>query len=81
MLKKGEIWWVQLSVSDSDAVGHEQAKTRPCVIIKNNNFAEMTTIIPLTTNMKVIRFPYTYLIRKTKTNKLKFGLRGFDFSN
>lgn len=49
---RGEIWLVQL-----DPVrGHEQAKTRPCIVISNNEFnrslAELFIIIPLTSKSK-----------------------------
>ncbi|MBD3214088.1 MAG: type II toxin-antitoxin system PemK/MazF family toxin [Candidatus Lokiarchaeota archaeon] len=71
-LKEGQIWWVQLSYSKSDSVGHEQSNKRPCLIIKNNKFARLTTIIPLTAHIAASRFPYTYLIKKTKINNLTY---------
>ena len=69
-LKKGEIWIVQLTVNKSDIVGHEQGKTRPCIIIVINNFVDMATIIPLTSNISTTKFPHTHLIKKSSKNKL-----------
>ncbi len=69
-LKKGQIWWVQLSYSSSDTVGHEQAHKRPCIILKTNKHVKLNTILPLTSNKNASRFPYTYIIKKTRANKL-----------
>lgn len=49
---RGEIWLVQL-----DPVrGHEQSKTRPCLVISNNEFnkslAKLIIIVPLTSQSK-----------------------------
>lgn len=51
---RGEIWLVQLD----PAIGHEQAKTRPCLVISNNIFNRgpvgLFIAIPLTKKCKKI---------------------------
>ena len=51
---KGEIWLIRLDPTE----GHEQAKTRPCVIISNNRFnkgaADLVIAVPLTSKNKYI---------------------------
>ncbi|MFW9970465.1 MAG: type II toxin-antitoxin system PemK/MazF family toxin [Candidatus Odinarchaeota archaeon] len=70
-MQPGEIWWVELSISSTDSVGHETKKKRPCIIIVNNPQIHMTTVIPLTSNLNAINIPDTYLIRKNSKNGLK----------
>ena len=45
---KGEVWYVQLDPT----VGHEQAKTRPCLIVSTNQFnhgkSMLTVVVPIT---------------------------------
>jgi mRNA interferase MazF len=51
-LSRGEIWYVALD----PVVGHEQAKTRPCVVISNDAFNQdasgLCVIIPMTSQPK-----------------------------
>ncbi len=68
--KTGEIWWIKLASKSSEVYGHEQAKTRPCIVIKDNHFTQMTTIIPLTKNKDLLKFPHTCLIKKNQQNNL-----------
>ena len=70
-IKSGEIWEVRLSISSTDTVGHEQSKDRPCIVIVNNPHISMTTIIPLTSNLKTESYPDTCLIKRGRENKLK----------
>ena len=70
-IKSGEIWEVRLSISSTDTVGHEQSKDRPCIVIVNNQHISMTTIIPITSNLKTEHYPDTLKIRKNMENKLK----------
>ena len=70
-MKPGEVWWVELSISSTDSIGHEQGKIRPCVIIVNNPHIQMTTIIPLTSKLRAKDFPDTYLLKKNSQNGLK----------
>ncbi len=70
-IESGEIWEVRLSISSTDTVGHEQSKDRPCIVIINNSHISMTTILPLTSKLKVNNYPDTCLIKKDGENKLK----------
>ena len=70
-IKSGEIWKVRLSISSTDIVGHEQSKDRPCIVIVNNPHISMTTIIPLTSKLKMENYPDTCLIKRDRENKLK----------
>lgn len=70
-IKAGEIWWVDLSITSTDSVGHEQAKKRPCITIVNNPNIEMTTLIPLTSNLKTSKLPDTYFLSRSSQNGLK----------
>jgi mRNA interferase MazF len=49
---RGEIWFVDLN----PVVGHEQAKTRPCLIVSNNIFnqsdAYLHTVLPIISKNK-----------------------------
>lgn len=49
---RGEIWFANLNPT----VGHEQSKSRPCLIISVNQFnygpAELVVILPMTTKNK-----------------------------
>jgi mRNA interferase MazF len=51
---KGEIWLIRLDPTE----GHEQSKTRPCLIISNNKFnksaVDLVFIAPLTSKNKQI---------------------------
>ena len=46
---KGDIIYVNLGNPPNEVKGHEQAKERPCVVIKSFNNLELAIIIPLTT--------------------------------
>jgi mRNA interferase MazF len=49
---RGEVWFVSLDPT----IGHEQAKTRPCLVISHDTFnhgpALLHTILPLTSKNK-----------------------------
>jgi len=70
-IESGEIGEVRLSISSTDIVGHEQSKDRPCIVIVNNTHISMTTIIPLTSKLKMENYPDTCLIKRDRENKLK----------
>lgn len=63
-MKKGEIWNVQFP----PGYGHEQAGERPAIILTDN----ITTaiIIPFTSNVQALRFPFTLEVKPTKRNGL-----------
>ena len=69
-MDRGNIWLVELTKTPSDIVGHEEGKTRPCLIIVNNPKVRMTTIIPLTGNLKANRFTHSYTVKKSSKNGL-----------
>ena len=69
-IKSREIWDVELSYP-GDGVGHEEKYKHPCIIIKFNKFVDMATIIPLTSNVIVLKdFPYTYILNPNNSNGL-----------
>ena len=69
-IQRGKIWLVELTKTPSDIVGHEEGKTRPCVIIVNNQNVGMTTIIPLTGKLNANRFPHTYTLKRSSKTGL-----------
>ncbi len=79
-MKKGEIWTVELPGSS----GTEQIGTRPSVVIAEVD-ANVTMIIPFTSNMQALRFENTLLIPSNENNGLHqdsvllmFQLRAID---
>jgi mRNA interferase MazF len=60
---RGEVWFVNLD----PVVGHEQAKTRPCLVISDDIFnhgpANLHIIVPLTSKSKnnLFRVPLEWL--------------------
>lgn len=65
-MEKGEIWIISLS----NASGHEQIGTRPAIIISDTE-TPMAIVIPVTSNLQALRFPYTFAIGPTNSNGLK----------
>ena len=54
-IKQYDIFWVNLDPIE----GSEMAKTRPCVVIspnEMNDYLKTVTIVPLTTNLKPVRW-------------------------
>lgn len=79
-MKKGEIWTVELPGSS----GSEQIGTRPSVVIAQVD-ANVTMIIPFTSNLQALRFENTLLISSNEKNGLHqdsvilvFQLRAID---
>lgn len=79
-MKRGEVWLVQLG----ETCGHEQQGLRPAIILTDTP-TSLVLILPLTTNLKALRFPYTIQIEPTKQNGLDtdsvalvFHLRSID---
>ena len=79
-MKRGEVWLVQLGQTS----GHEQQGLRPAIILTDTP-TSLVLVIPLTTNLKALRFPYTIQIEPTKQNGLEtdsvaliFHLRSVD---
>ncbi|MBW2040267.1 MAG: type II toxin-antitoxin system PemK/MazF family toxin [Deltaproteobacteria bacterium] len=64
--KRSEIWLVSLE----PVVGHEIGKTRPALVIsndRNNQFADTTTVLPLTSKTEKI-YPFETFLPKAETN-------------
>ncbi len=61
-----EIWLVKLPVEK----GHEQFGTRPALVLARP-IKEIAIIIPFTSNLLALRFPYTLKVEPSKTNGLK----------
>ena len=64
-MKKGEIWLVELP----SAIGHEQAGTRPALILAETE-TNIVIIIPLTSNLQALRFVNAIEVKPTVTNGL-----------
>lgn len=64
-MKKGEIWIVEIP----QLGGHEQKGTRPAIIVADAR-APIAVIIPCTSNLRALQFPYTLLIEPSKENGL-----------
>ena len=60
-MKKGEVWIVNMGSTD----GHEQDGTRPAVVIADV-VGVVITIIPCTSNLESLRFPFTIEIEPSK---------------
>lgn len=81
-MKPGDVWIVHIPELGT----HEQSGIRPAVVIARVT-KTIVTIIPCTSNMTALRFPYTHLIEQTKENGLTalsvalvFHMRALDVS-
>lgn len=81
-MKPGDVWVVDIPELGT----HEQSGMRPAVIIARVT-KTIVTIIPCTSNMMALRFPYTHLLEKSKENGLTapsvalvFHIRALDIS-
>ncbi len=64
-MKKGEVWIVEVPGID----GHEQRGLRPAIFIADTRTA-VVIIIPCTSNLQALRFPFTLAIDPSSTNGL-----------
>lgn len=65
-MKKGEIWLVEiLSLG-----GHEQEGKRPAIVLADTK-TPVTIVIPCTSSLQALRFPYTIKIVPSKRNGLR----------
>jgi len=64
-MEKGELWILKLPFKN----GKEQRGIRPCLVIGDTQI--MTSVIPITSNLQALRFPYTIEIKKSKENGLE----------
>jgi mRNA interferase MazF len=81
-MKKGDVCIINLAVE----VGHEQYGQRPAIVISDTGIG-ILIIVPLTSNLEALRFPYTLAILPDKRNNLKqksvalvFHIRAIDKS-
>ena len=65
-MKKGEIWLVEFPHSN----GHEQAGTRPVLILADTE-ANISIVVPFTSNVQALRFPNTVTAEPSVSNGLK----------
>jgi mRNA interferase MazF len=70
MVSINEIWTINLQMGNQSIIGHEQGRTRPCVVVKNLPHLQMATIIPFSSVLSVSRFPYTHEIQPSSQNGL-----------
>ena len=64
-MKKGDVCIVDLVAG----VGHEQYGQRPAILISDTKIG-IVIIIPLTSNLEALRFPYTLAILPDRQNNL-----------
>lgn len=64
-MKKGDVFIVELPL----ASGHEQVGTRPAIVLADTK-SPVIVVIPLTSNLQALRFPFTFLVTPSKTNGL-----------
>ena len=65
-MRKGEIWLVDLF----GGAGREQLGERPAIILASTPL-QIVAIIPLTANLKALRFPFVFPIDPNKKNGLR----------
>lgn len=71
---RGEVWLVDLD----PAVGHEQAKSRPCIILSNNSYnqsgARLVVVMPLTTVSRPIDWFIEIAPPEGGLNKISYAI-------
>jgi len=65
-MTKGDVCIVNLVAG----VGHEQYGQRPAILISDTK-TDIAVVIPLTTNLEALRFPFTLTIFPDNQNNLK----------
>lgn len=81
-MRRGELWLVKLF----ESTGREQYGLRPAIIIADTP-TDICIVVPLTSNLKALKFPYTIQVEPTKHNGLQnisvalvFQIRAIDKS-
>ena len=64
-MEKGEIWIVELP----STIGHEQSGSRSALVFAETG-TNVVIILPFTSNLQALRFPYTIEIKPTNENGL-----------
>ncbi len=73
MIRRGEIYWVQLDPT----VGAEIQKTRPCLVVSNNRanrLSQIIAIVPITSVMPAKIYPFQVAIAAGVGGLKKAGL-------
>ena len=65
-MKKGDVCVINLAVE----IGHEQYGQRPAILISDTKTG-IIIVIPLTSNLEALGFPYTLAILPDKQNNLQ----------
>jgi mRNA interferase MazF len=65
-MKKGEIWIIDIPGFG----GHEQKGRRPAILLADT-VTSIVMIIPCTSNVQALRFPFTLRINASKSNGLE----------
>lgn len=65
-MKKGEVWIVEIPGVN----GHEQRGLRPAIFIADTK-ANVAIVIPCTSNLQALRFPFTIRIEPSRENGLE----------
>lgn len=65
-MNKGEIWLVEIPVIN----GHEQTGMRPALILTDTP-ANIAVVVPFTSNVQALRFPFTLEIKPNTRNGLE----------
>ena len=63
-MHKGEVWIVEIPGLN----GHEQEGIRPAIVLADNS--GLAAVIPCTSNLQALRFPFTIAIDPSKRNGL-----------
>ena len=64
-MKRGEVWVVEIP----GANGHEQRGLRPAICIADTK-TSVAVVIPCTSNLQALRFPFTIRIEPSRQNGL-----------
>ncbi len=62
-MKKGEVWLVDIPIAN----GHEQGGSRPVIVIADAR-ASVAIVIPCTSNLQALRFPFTLQVSPSRVN-------------
>lgn len=65
-MKRGEVWIVEIPGID----GHEQRGTRPAIFIADTKTG-VAIVVPCTSNIQALRFPFTLRIEPSRVNGLE----------
>ncbi len=69
--KSGQIVVVDLGAPPNEVKGHEQANSRPCLVVKHFSHLSLLTVIPITTKKQKYN-PYSIVNLLKGTGNLKY---------